>query len=61
MQKTVGVKPLLMVDFIGSDFGKKIPEEKNVIKRKPELTEIEENLLILIANIIVDIVIKDNL
>lgn len=61
MQKKIGVKPLLLVDFLGSDFGKKTPEEKIIKKRKPELSEVEENLLNLIANVIIDIIVKEEL
>ena len=56
--KKTGLRPVLIIDQLSKDFGKaNIKSQKNV----PKISEEEKILLTLIARIIVDIIIKEEL
>lgn len=56
--KNVKLKPVLIVDNLTKDFG--IPIEKGE-KNEKNISKSEENLLTLIANVIVEIILKEEL
>lgn len=57
-KKQRGIKPALIIDKLSDKFGSSTINNK---KRHTQITEDEKNLLTLIAQIIVDIIIKEEL
>ena len=57
-KKSKGLVPILIVDNLSSDFGS---NKGHSSKKEPEITENEKVLLTLIAQVIVDIIIKKEL
>ena len=57
-EKRKGISPVLIIEHLSKDFGKPPKVDKKNLKT---LTQNEEILLTLIANIIVDIIIKEEL
>lgn len=57
-KKKTNLRPILVIDQLTEDFG--IPPQKRK-KNEVNISKSEENLLTLIANVIVEIILKEEL